>query len=91
MDLKVDLDEDHDNGNMPRAVENAIRGCGPCSPEPEPGTGGGMQWIFSPFICCLYICYIYFTGVEDVLMEVKDLSTGVYGEPYKVRYCNVYC
>ena len=42
MDLKVDLDEDHDNGNMPRAVENAIRGCGPCSPEPEPAAGGGV-------------------------------------------------
>ena len=47
---------------MFRAVENAIRGCGPCRPEPEPAGG----------------------GVEDVLMEVKDLSTGVYGEPYKV-------
>ena len=46
MDLKVDLDVDHavdfDNGNMPRAVENAIRGCGPCSPEPEPAAGGGV-------------------------------------------------
>ena len=47
---------------MCRAVENAIRGCGPCRPEPEPAGA----------------------GVEDVLMEVKDLSTGVYGEPYKV-------
>ena len=47
---------------MCRAVENAIRGCGPCQPELEPAGG----------------------GVEDVLMEVKDLSTGVYGEPYKV-------
>ena len=37
------------------------------------------------FASCLYICYVNFTGVEDVLMEVKDLSTGVYGEPYKVR------
>ena len=37
----------------------------------------------------MYICYVNFTGVEDVLMEVKDLSTGVYGEPYKVINANV--
>ena len=133
---------------MTRAVENAIRGCGPCSPEPE-AAAGGMQdvvLIFSPFICCInllhlyllhlyllplyllhlyllylylphifatyicytyllhifatfisyivfatFICYIYLlhTGVEDVLMEVKDLSTGVFGEPYKVGYCKI--
>ena len=45
VDIDVDLKVDFDNGiNMTRAVENAIRGCGPCSPEPEPRTGGGKKW-----------------------------------------------
>ena len=76
VDLDLDLDNDMDLNNdyASRAVENAIRGCGPCSPEPEPA-GGGVQDVllistplidlldifatsFSTYICCI-ICFIY--------------------------------
>ena len=41
--------------------------------------------LFATYICYIYSnIYLLQIGVEDVLMEVKDLSTGVYGEPYKV-------
>ena len=46
---------------------------------------------FPRYICTFYLLHLYLlqVGVEDVLMEVKDLSTGVYGEPYKVGCCKM--
>ena len=64
VDLDLDLDNDMDLNNdyASRAVENAIRGCGPCSPDPEPA-GGGAQDCFSfpHHQFTVYICYIIFS------------------------------
>ena len=85
MDLNVDLDVDHavdfDNDDMPRAVENAIRGCGPCSPEPA-AAGGGVQWfsrhlfaafifvtfLFATFIfaACIFAAFIFAASILQV-------------------------
>ena len=64
-DVDLDLDQDYNldlymdlnNDYVSRAVENAIRGCGPCSPEPEPAGGGGQYVVFisAPLIDLLYI------------------------------------
>ena len=61
LDLDLDGDMDLDNDYASRAVENAIRGCGPCSPDPEPAGGGGhLQYVvfFSKeSICSIYLLH----------------------------------